>query len=124
MAPPAPVSALTLKDVVSRITSLPGVAGAVLASQDGMLMGAKFPPEYKPDVIAALIPQITSKLDQFTKELNLSEVSQAGFLAGSVPWHICQAGGVLLIVMGRSGENLPMAQLKLVAEALKRYNVK
>src|SRR5206468_3485070 len=65
----------TPNDIVNRTSGLPGVAGALIALQDGLLVAACMPPSARTETIAAFVPQIFGRMGQYTRELQLGDAS-------------------------------------------------
>ncbi len=127
--PPAPASpqpgALGLDDripseLVARACALNGVAGAVVALRDGLLVAATVPEEFKAETIAAFLPLVFSRLEQAAGTMQIGELQTLMFTAGNRPWQIWRAGSLFFAAVGRSNELLPGAQLKIIASQLAR----
>lgn len=78
----------TPNEVVSRAAGLDGVAGALIALPDGLMVANRLPPEVNADTLAAFLPQIFGKVSQCTKELRMGELNNLNFTVGNVPWKI------------------------------------
>jgi predicted regulator of Ras-like GTPase activity (Roadblock/LC7/MglB family) len=108
------------KDVVARALELPGVAGALVALQDGLKVASQVPAELNADTLAAFLPQIFDRLGQSTRELRMGALNNVNFTVGNVPWKIYRVNAVYFAAFGRAGEALPTAQLALLAAELDR----
>jgi predicted regulator of Ras-like GTPase activity (Roadblock/LC7/MglB family) len=108
------------KDVVVRAVALPGVAGSVVAMQDGLRVASQAPAELNPDTLAAFLPQIYERVSQCTRELRMGALNNVSFTVGNVPWKIFRVNAVYFAVFGRAGEQLPAAQLAQLAAELDR----
>jgi len=108
------------KDVVARAVTLPGVAGALVALQDGLKVASQVPAELNADTLAAFLPQIFDRLGQSTRELRMGPLNNVNFTVGNVPWKIYRVNAVYFAAFGRVGEALPTAQLALLAAELDR----
>ena len=108
------------KEVVARARALPGVAGALVALPDGLMVASHIPPEINADTLAAFLPQIYGRVSQSTKELRMGELNNLNFTVGNVPWKIFRIHGVFFAAFGRAGEQLPTAQLARLAAELDR----
>ena len=97
------------------------VAGALIALQDGLLVASSLPQELKTEMIAAFVPQIFGRLNQYSKELGLGETSATGFTIDSGIFQIYNAGIIYFAALGRKGESLPVHDLQLIAAELSRY---
>lgn len=108
------------KDTVARAAALPGVAGAVVAMQDGLRVASQVPPDLNADALAAFLPQIFDRLNQSTRELRMGALNNVNFTVGNVPWKIFRVNAVFFAAFGRAGEALPSAQLAQLAADLDR----
>ena len=108
------------KDIVSRATALSGVAGSVVAMQDGLCVASRVPAELNADTLAAFLPQIFERVNQSTRELRMGALNNINFTVGSVPWKIFRVNAVYFAAFGRAGEQLPSAQLAQLAGELDR----
>jgi predicted regulator of Ras-like GTPase activity (Roadblock/LC7/MglB family) len=108
------------KDVVARAVALPGVAGALVALQDGLKVASQVPADLNADTLAAFLPQIFERLGQSTRELRMGALNNVNFTVGNVPWKIYRVNAVYFAAFGRAGEALPTAQLAPLAAELDR----
>lgn len=108
------------KEVVARAVELPGVAGALVALQDGLKVASRVPADLNADTLAAFLPQIFDRLGQSTRELRMGALNNVNFTVGNVPWKIYRVNAVYFAAFGRAGEGLPTAQLALLAAELDR----
>ena len=92
-----------------------GVAGALVALPDGLMVASQFPPDFNADTLAAFLPQIFDRVSQSTKELRMGELNNLNFTVGNVPWKIFRVNAVYFAAFGRAGEALPAAQLAALA---------
>jgi predicted regulator of Ras-like GTPase activity (Roadblock/LC7/MglB family) len=108
----------TPNEVVSRAAGLEGVAGALIALPDGLMVANHLPPELNGDTLAAFLPQIFGKVSACTKELRMGELNNLNFTVGNVPWKIFRVNAIFFAAFGRAGEPLPTAQLAALAADL------
>ena len=108
------------KDVVLRAAALPGVAGAVVAMQDGLRVASQVPADLSADTLAAFLPQIFERVSQSTRELRMGALNNVNFTVGNVPWKIFRVNAVYFAAFGRAAEQLPSAQLAQLAAELDR----
>jgi predicted regulator of Ras-like GTPase activity (Roadblock/LC7/MglB family) len=108
----------TPNEVVMKASMLEGVYGALVALPDGLLVASKLDPSQNGDAIAALIPQMYSKLSGCTKELRMGELNNLNFTVGNVPWKIFRVNGIFFAAFGCVGESLPTAHLAHLASEL------
>lgn len=110
----------TPKEVVARAMTFPGVAGALVALPDGLMVANQIPSDLNADTLAAFLPQIYGRVSQCTKELRMGELNNLNFTVGNVPWKVFRIHGVYFAAFGRAGEQLPTAQLAQLAGELDR----
>ncbi len=116
-APPAHRHA-TPNEVVSRAAGLEGVAGALLALPDGLLVASQLQEDVNAEALAAFVPQIFSKVAQCTKELHLGDLLEMSFVVGNTPWRIFRVNSIFFAAFGRGGVSLPGGELRALAEEL------
>jgi len=112
----------TPNEIVSRAAALDGVAGALIALPDGLMVASRIPTELNGDTLAAFLPQIFAKVSQTTRELRMGELNNLNFTVGNVPWKIFRVNAVFFATFGRAGEPLPTAQLSALAVELDHRN--
>ena len=110
----------TPNEVVSRAASLDGVAGALIALPDGLMVASRVSPDLNGDTLAAFLPHIFSKVSQCTKELRMGELNNLNFTVGLTPWKIFRVNAIFFAAFGRPGEPLPTAPLAALAAELDR----
>jgi predicted regulator of Ras-like GTPase activity (Roadblock/LC7/MglB family) len=108
----------TPNEVVSRAASLDGVAGALIALPDGLMVASRLSPDLNGDTLAAFLPQTFAKVNQCTKELRMGELNNLNFTVGNVPWKIFRVNAIFFAAFGRAGEPLPTANLAALAAEL------
>jgi predicted regulator of Ras-like GTPase activity (Roadblock/LC7/MglB family) len=114
----------TPAELVAGAVKLPGVAGAVVALQEGLQVAASLPDGVKSEVIAAFLPQIFARLNQYSGEMKLGEVDDLLFTTHGAHCQIYRLGFVYLAVLGKPGESLPWHALRLITEELARQTHK
>ncbi|HKI68828.1 MAG TPA: hypothetical protein VKA67_04515, partial [Verrucomicrobiae bacterium] len=110
----------TPNEIVSRAAALEGIAGALVALPDGLMVANQIPPNLNGDTLAAFLPHIFGKVSQCTKELRMGELNNLNFTVGNVPWKIFRVNAIFFAAFGRAGEPLPTAQLAALAAELDR----
>ena len=111
----------TPNDIVHRAAQLPGVAGALIALQDGLLVAACMPPEARTETIAAFVPQIFGRMSQYTRELQMGEAKGVNFTVETGTLQVFNAGIIYFAALGKAGAILPLAELRLIATELSRH---
>ncbi len=107
----------TLGEVSHRATSLPGVAGAIIATSDGLLVGGNWPGAGG-ETVAAFVPQMYTRMAGYSKELQLGEPQHFTLLIENVPLQIFKSADSYFTVLGRAGESLPARELNAIATRL------
>lgn len=110
----------TPNEIVSRAAALDGVAGALAALPDGLMVASRLAPELNGDTLAAFLPHIFGRVSQCTKELRMGELNNLNFTVGNVPWKIFRVNAIFFAAFGRAGEPLPTGQLAALAAELDR----
>ncbi len=105
-------------EVVQKSLSLKGVAGALIAMQDGLLVAAQLAAPLEAENIAAFLPQIFGRMTQYTNQLNLGALSSLNVGVGGASWHFFKSGGVYFAVVSKPGEMPSEAQLSSIAVEL------
>jgi predicted regulator of Ras-like GTPase activity (Roadblock/LC7/MglB family) len=112
----------TPSEIVQKTSALRGVTGALIAMQDGLLVAGHLPPGLNAETIAAFLPQMHSRMAQYSKELKFGEANNLTLIMDDVPLKIFKTGGVFFTVLGRPGESLPEPHLNIVAAQLGPQN--
>jgi predicted regulator of Ras-like GTPase activity (Roadblock/LC7/MglB family) len=110
----------TPNEIVSRAAALNGVAGALIALPDGLMVASKLAPDLNGDTLAAFLPQLFNKVSQCTKELRMGELNNLNFTVGNVPWKIFRVNAIFFAAFGRPSQPLPTAELAALAGELDR----
>ncbi len=105
-------------ELVNKTACLVGTVGALLATKDGLLVADKLPPHLNPETVSAFLPQMFTRMDHYSTELQLGPLSSLTLMLGAVPCMILDAGALYLIVLGRAGEQLPTLHVHQIAAAL------
>jgi hypothetical protein len=108
----------TPNEVVARAASFDGVAGALIALPDGLMVASKLAPDLNGETLAAFLAQIFGRVSQCTKELRMGELNNLNFTIGNVPWKIFRVKGVFFAAFGHAGQPLPSGQLATLAAEL------
>ena len=110
----------TPNEVVARAAALAGVAGALVALPDGLMVASKLSADLNGDTLAAFLPHIFGKVSQCTKELRMGELNNLHFTVGNVPWKIFRVNAIFFAAFGSAGQPLPTGQLAALAGELDR----
>jgi len=106
------------KDIVANASRLPGVSGALLAMSDGLLVTSHTPPSVKAETIAAFLPQMFGRMNQYTKELTLGPLQQLTLGVEGGQWHVIKRDTIYFAVLGKHGDTLPCNLLAQIAAEL------
>lgn len=108
----------SLSEVSQRTSKLPGVAGAIIATSDGLLVGGSWPEGVGGEAVAAFVPQMYNRLSNYTNELKLGSPADFTLMVENVPLQIFKSADTYFTILGRAGENLPTRKLKAIATRL------
>lgn len=111
----------TPNEIVQYSAKLPNVAGTLIALQDGLLVAANMPPDLKTETIAAFVPQIFGRMNQYTTELQMGETSAVSFNVEAGTFQVYNAGIIYFAAFARKGQLLPLPELQLIAGELSRH---
>jgi predicted regulator of Ras-like GTPase activity (Roadblock/LC7/MglB family) len=110
----------TPAEIVANLAKLHGISGAVVALQEGLLVAHSMPRDVKSEVIAAFLPQLFARLNQYAGEMKLGDVDDLLFTTHGAHCQIYRLGFIYFAVLGKPGEPLPTSELRLVADELAR----
>ncbi|HZM05860.1 MAG TPA: roadblock/LC7 domain-containing protein, partial [Candidatus Saccharimonadales bacterium] len=129
---PAPIAAPVLaapardewspQEIIKKIEALPGVAGSLIVTSDGLMVTGNAPPPLKAETMAAFLPQLFGRVGQYAGEIQLQPLSALTLMAGETRCAIFKTGKLYLAVVGRPGQTLPDALLQCLAEELAKRN--
>ena len=105
------------QDIIDRTCTLHGVAGALLATRDGLPVAGKLPSPLKNETIAAFIPQIFSRVGGSVEAAQLGSLRALKITAGSSPCSVFKAGSLYLAIVSRNGQPVPETALERIADA-------
>jgi predicted regulator of Ras-like GTPase activity (Roadblock/LC7/MglB family) len=111
----------TPNEIVQRTTTLPHVSGAMIALQDGLLVASNMPPGMKTETIAAFVPQIFGRMNQYSKDLQMGETKAVSFTVDAGTVQVFNAGIIYFAAFGKNAAFLPLAELQLIAGELSRH---
>ena len=118
--PPAAIAA-SPAEVVTHACGLPGVAGAVVALEEGLVIAQSLPSGFSADTFAAFMPQIFGRLEKYTSEMQLGAATEITIQSEHGPCHIARRGKLYFGTLGRAGERLPESLANL-ANQLAAHN--
>ncbi len=111
----------TPNEIVQRSTRLPNVAGTLIALQDGLLVAANMPSDLKTETIAAFVPQIFGRMNQYSRELQMGETTAVSFTVDVGTIQVYNAGIIYFAALAKTSEPLPLRELQLIAGELSRH---
>ena len=107
-------------ELVQKTAKLPGISGALVALQDGLLVASELPGTLNGENLAAFLPQMFARMGHYTRELKMSEPSSLMLIVDQVPFQVFKTGNVFFLAFGRVGLPLPGLQLQAVVAQLER----
>jgi len=105
-------------EVVNQLAALPGIAGAVVALQEGLVIAHKLPEPLKGEIFAAFLPQVFARLNQYSGEMKLGGVDEITIQTEAGPCHLFRRGQVFFAALGAAESAVPLHNLRLCAEAV------
>ncbi len=105
-------------EIVSNLMKLPGIAGAVVALQEGLVVAHELPEGIKGDTFAAFLPQIFARINQYSGEMALGEVDDLVLTTHGAHCQMFRVGQVFFAVLGKPDGVLPWHTLRLCANQL------
>jgi len=108
------------REVVLNLTRLPGVAGVLLAMNDGLLVTSTLPPKIKSEMLAAFLPQMFGRMSQYAREIGMSAVGSLSFSVEEGVWQVLRQSNVFLAVLCRPDQTLPMGPLAAIGAELNK----
>ena len=108
-------------ELVQRTAGLPGLAGALIALQDGFPVAASLPSAWKTETISAFLPQIFGRMSQYCREIGIGETKNVTFSVEEGTFQIFKAGIIYLAILAQPGATIPEAAVELIARELSRH---
>lgn len=108
----------TPMEIVRKISRMKGVAGATMATQDGLLVAEQYPALVGVDTFCALTTQLFNRVFSTAMELRLGGPARVSFVAESVTYEIYRCGRLFMTVVSQPGEKLPSHDLAVIADHL------
>jgi predicted regulator of Ras-like GTPase activity (Roadblock/LC7/MglB family) len=110
----APTS--TPSEIVQRACAIPGVAGALIALEEGLVIAQNLPDGFSAETFAAFMPQIFGRLEKYTAEMRLGTATEITIQSEHGPCHIARRGKIYFGTLGHAGERLPESLGNLTAQ--------
>ncbi|MDB6174628.1 MAG: Roadblock/LC7 family protein [Chthoniobacteraceae bacterium] len=105
-------------EIVTNICKMPQFDGALVSLQEGLVVAESLPDTMKGEDVAAFLPQIFSRLNQYSDEMKLGAVDDLLMRTNGAEFQVFRLGVVFFAVLGKPGQNLPRRELELIAEEL------
>jgi len=86
-----------------------------------LLVASCMPPGWTTETIAAFVPQIFGRMNQYTKELKMGELKSVSFNITASTLQIFNAGIIYFAALGRPDAPLPTDSLTIIADELSRH---
>jgi len=112
----------TPQEVVEKAAAMRGVAGAIITTADGLPVAFHLPEPLNGNVIGAFVPQMYTRITQYTRDLKLGDAKALTIIVDNVPLQLFKSGSIYFTALGKAGENLPKPQLTAIASALGRQS--
>jgi predicted regulator of Ras-like GTPase activity (Roadblock/LC7/MglB family) len=110
----------TPQEIVEKAATLRGVAGALITTVDGLPVAFHLPANLSGNAMAAFIPQMYTRITQYTRDLKLGDAKHLTIHIENTPLQIFKSGSVYFTALGKANEQLPKPQLTAIAAALSR----
>ena len=110
------------QEIVQGTSRIRGVAGAVIAMQDGLLVAAHLQSPWRPEATAAFLPQIYSRLNQYLRELNTGDLANVTLSTPSGKLLVYSSGIIYFAVVIKPEESVPTAAIELIVMELGRHS--
>ncbi len=118
----APGHRLPVKDIVANAARLPGATGALLAMSDGLLVASAVPSGTKDEVVAAFLPQIFGRMNQYARELSLGGLRAVALTVEGGNWQIIKETNIYFAVLCRPDKAVPLNQLAAIAAEMNKQH--
>jgi hypothetical protein len=86
--------------------------------QDGLLIAAHLPPGLNGETIAAFLPQMFTRMMQYSKELKFGESDNITFILNHVPLRIYRSAASISLPWAVRTNRCPRLPLRLIASHL------
>ena len=108
-------------ELVRFTCAMQGVAGVVVALEEGLVVAEKLPEGFSAETFAAFMPQVFSRMDRYTGEMQLGGTNDVTLNTENGPIRLFRQGKVFFAALGKCGEILPDG-LHLVCNELANQN--
>lgn len=108
----------SLQELLRDMASLPGVVGALLATQDGLLVAVQLPRHLAPETVAAIVPQIYEKTIFYTQHLSFTPSRHLTLVLENLTLQLVRSGRLYLTLLAEPGFQLTPDQLLSLASQI------
>jgi predicted regulator of Ras-like GTPase activity (Roadblock/LC7/MglB family) len=105
-------------EIARRAASLSGMSGALICTNDGLVVAEHFVSPVGSETFCALMTQMFNRVTGYAKELRLGGPTEVGFVIDGATYQVFQTPRVFVIAVGKPGEALPVHELRIIAEYL------
>lgn len=109
--------------MIDSIVAQPGVSGAIVGLREGLVVAARLPEHMKADTVAAFLPQIFARLNNYTNEMDLGQVEDLLMTVNGAHFQTYHMGDLYFAVLGKAGEALPWTELHEIVQELQKQTV-
>ena len=111
----------TASDLIKHTCMLEGVAGALIALEEGLVVAHQLPETFSSDSFAAFLPQIFKRIGRYVREMQLEETKELMIMTPKGPCHLFHRGKVFFAVLGYPGKTIPNGA-GLIADEIAKQN--
>ncbi len=101
--------------LLGRVCALPGIQGALLASDDGLVLAARLNEGLDADTVAAFLPKLMAPALESAKALQIGEPESVVYVFAGATIIALRVDGLLLAAVGQSQEAMPIERLRAIA---------
>lgn len=117
-----PDQRFSAREIVLNTSKLPGVTGAMLVMGDGLLVTSAVPAKVKSELVAAFLPQMFGRMNQYAKELSLGGLRCLTLTVDGGCWQVVRQSNTYCAVLCGPDQVLPPASLAAIAAELNKQS--
>ena len=102
-------------ELLDRVCALPGIQGAVIASNDGLVLAARLNPGLDAETVAAFLPKLMAPALESAKLLQIGDPESVVYAFAGVTLVAVKLDGLLLAAVGQTQQTMALDRLRLVA---------
>ena len=103
---------ITPDELVRKIGELSGVRGAMISLREGLAVSSRLSVGMRAEVLAAFVPQIFVRIEQYTGEMELGAIDQVVLNTESGRCQLNRRGEIFLSVFGEKDQGFPVEELE------------